>query len=375
MWSLVWALPGHGARRWSEGQLRWTDFTGTPALPDSKSYLTSDLTIATNPDDGGRTFSIHAEAVMYPERSYAAPEARDERSLRYLQARFDLHEVMARRLNQELSTGISGIEADRRLAHYRALHASEADKMAIATSYGTDEEALQTWEYDIRRALEQTAVTPPATVSTSPWSYGLFAGMGALFPTSTISEAFSGGCVFTFGLTAGWKRLRAHGTIGYATPTIRDKELVTPGYADQGYMANVKNANLLGIGFGIGYAVVDGKRFSVEPYVGAQWTGYNWTSRPMAHNDDGTLISTGLQHRMETDDFGPAFGINLEWHFHSTVTALPLFGDMKEHYVSSLRLTPYAVRACYTDAIRHYSGWQIGFCVSYSGLARALRLR
>ena len=376
LWSLSSALPAPAAeRRWAQGELTEADFTDTPALPDSRSYMATDLVLSTTPVAGGEVFNIQCEAVMYPERSYIAPHPSPERTLRYFQARFDLQEVMSRRLKRELAGGISGIEADRRLGYYRNLYATEAEKMDRATAYGADEAALQTWEYDIRRALEQIAAPEPTTVIPSPWSYGLFAGVGGLFPTSSISEAFSGGCVFTFGLTGGWRRIRLHGSISYTTPTIRDTGLVNPEYADLGYRANVNNANLLDIGFGLGYNILDTKRFSIEPYVGGHWTGYNWTARPMVPNDDGSFTTTGLQHRMETDDFNFACGINFEWHFHSAVTTFPLFGSMREQYISSLQVTPYAMRGCYTDAIRHYSGWQIGFRISYSGLARALTLR
>lgn len=373
--TLLLAPQARGAERlWDAGDLSWEDFTDTPALTDTPSYMATDITLVTEPLPGTDVFTVRSRAVMYPERSYAAPDMRTEQTLRYFQARFDLAEIMSRRLRRELAGGISGIEADRRLGYYRNLLDSETDKLDRATTYGADDEALQTWEYDIRRALEETLAPEPATVSKSAWSYGLFAGVGGLFPTASISEAFSGGCVFTFGLTGGWRRLRLEASIGYTTPTIRDTGLVTPEYAGQDYMANVNNANLLDIGFGLGYVILDTKRFSIEPYVGGVWTGYNWTARPMVPNEEGGFTTTGLQHRMQIDDFNFVCGINLEWHFHSAVTSFPLFGTMREHYTSSLRLTPYAVRACYTDAIRHYSGWQIGFRVCYSGLARALRL-
>lgn len=378
--ALCCLCPALGARAmtrlWSAGPLTWADFTDVPALPDSRGYLTAELALATEAAQGQPgVYTMRADAVMYPDRSYAPPSARDERTLRYFQARFDLLEVMSRRLRHELAGGVTGLEADRRLAHYRALYATEADKMDRATAWGNDEAALQTWEYDIRRALEETASPAPATVSAGAWCYGLFAGVGGLFPTGTVSDAFSGGCVFTFGLTGGWKGLRVHGSIGYCTPTIRDTGLVNPEYAGQSYLANVKNANMLEIGFGVGYTVADTKHFSVEPYIGGYWTGYNWTARPMTPNDEGSFTTTGPQRRMEIDDFNFGCGVNLEWHFHSAVTSFPLFGNMREQYVSSLRLTPYALHARYTDATRSLGGWQIGFRVCYSGLARTLRLK
>lgn len=359
-------------RLWRQGQLCWEDFQGTPALSESRSYMGADIELSTLSDSAGASYAIEAEAVMYPERSYAASDVRTDQYLRYFQARFDLLEVMSRRLRKELASGINGIEADRRLAYYRNLYKSEVDKMDRATSYGHNDQALQMWEYDIRRALESIAVPHAATVVPSAWSYGVFAGVGGLFPVSSVSDVFSGGCVFTFGIMGGWNRIRLHGSIGYSTPTIRDRALVNPDYEGLGYMANVKNANFLDIGFGLGYAVVDTKRFTMEPYVGGDWTGFNWTARPMVVNPDGTTTTSGFQQRMSIDDFNFSCGINFEWHFHSVVTSWPILGSMREQYVSSLRFTPYVIRGVYTDAVRRLSGWHIGFMVSYSGLARAL---
>lgn len=359
-------------RPWNKGALTWDEFIDVPALASSRSYMGADLELATAVSQSGSTYTVEASAVMYPERSYVAPDTRLDKFLRYFQARFDLLEIMSRRLNNELAMGINGIEADRRLTYYRNLYKTEVDKMDRATSYGNNDRALQMWEYDIRRALESIVMPQPVSVVPSAWSYGLFAGVGGVFPCGSLSDAFSGGCMFTFGLTGGWKRIRLHGSIGYATPTINARDLVTPEYIGLGYRANVKNANMLDLGFGVGYAVFDNKRFTIEPYVGGHWTGYNWTARPMVLNPDGSYTTSGLQHRMAIDDFNFACGVNFEWHFHSVVTAWPIFGNMREQYVSSLRLTPYVLRGVYTDAETHYSGWHIGFMLSYSGLARAL---
>lgn len=361
-------------RLWESGALRWDEFRGVPALENSPSYIGIDIVMSTRDGQDG-TFSMAADAVFCPDRSYAPDEARTDRQLRYMQARFDLAEIMSRRLQAELGAGVSGIEADRRLTYYRNLLRTEADKLASATHYGTDEKQLQLWEYDIRRALEELESSPSVSMTLNPWSYGLYVGIGGIFPTGNITDVFSPACSFTFGIQGGWRRIRLEGAFSYAIPSLRDQTLVESQYASAGYHANVKTANYLGIGFGAGYAVLDTKRFSIAPYLGGQWTSCSWTSRPMGTGPDDTLSATGLQQRMQLDDFNLTFGVHFEWHFHSVVTSFPMFGSMREQYVSSLCLTPFATRAVYTDAAIPYSGWQIGFMVSYSGVARALGIK
>lgn len=213
---------------------------------------------------------------------------------------------------------------------------------------------------------------PTASATISPWSYGLYAGLGGIFPTGSLADSFSGACAFTFGIQGGWHRVRLDASLNYANPTLYKPELVESKYEGQGFHANVKNANYLGVGFGAGYAIFDGKRFSVVPYAGGRWTSYSWTARPMSEDMTGVFIPYGPQQRMKLEDFDVTFGIHLEWHFLSTETEVPLIDSPGEHYVSSLRLTPYATRAVYSQASSGCNGWQIGFTVCYSGLARTL---
>lgn len=371
--SWLYAAAGAG-RAWEKGALTWAEFTDSPALADSPAYLGTDIVMSARESDSG-LFSLKSDAVMYPDKSYAPLSGRTPGALRYFQARFDLAEIMSRRLQQELAAGINGLEADRRLTYYRNLYRTEADRLGTDTRYGNDEKALQTWEYDIRRALEELESPRSVSLAPSPWSYGLSVGIGGVFPTGDIADAFSGACAFNFGIIGGWKRVRLEGSFIYGSPTLRDQTLVESRYEGQGYHANVKNANYMGIGFGAGYAVADTKRFLIEPYIGGQWTSYSWTARPMSTESEGTLVPVGLQQRMQLDDFNLTFGVNFEWHFHSVLTSFPMLSGMREQYVSSLRLTPYATRAVYTDAARRYGGWQIGVTLSYTGVARALGFR
>lgn len=94
----------------------------------------------------------------------------------------------------------------------------------------------------------------------------------------------------------------------------------------------------------------------------------------MEQQPEGTWIQKGTQTNVSIDDFNVAFGINLEWHFDRRDTDIPLLDSDGQEYVSSLRLMPYAARAVYPGTTPALNGWQIGFTVAYSGIARALNL-
>jgi hypothetical protein len=341
--------------------------------------MTTDIVVSTSKVEAtspaaSSGFSMEAQAVMYPGRSYAAEADRTPLKLRYFQAQFDLCELLARKLQNELAGGINGIEADRRLTYYRNLMVSQWQRIADDTQAGTDDNELQLVEYEIRRQLEEIGSPDVPEVVPSPVRYGLWVGTGATFPTGKIADYFSAAWDFTFGLTVSWHRFALEGSITYASPSIKDPWLVEPEYEAENYRANVKNANYLTLGFGLGYNVLDTKHFILRPYVGGMWTSYSWTARP-ADPTTSQIVFDGLQKRMMLDDFNFTAGLIFEWHFHSTVTSFPIFGSMREEYISSLRLNPYITRAVYTDATRHFGGWQIGLTLGYSGVGRALGIK
>ncbi len=358
---------------WSEGPLVWNDFRGSALLEGSPAFLSADIVLSTE-RSSGNTFSTQARAVMYPDKSYASESERTPERLRYFQAQFDLAELLARRFQEELSSGVNGIEADRRLNYYRNLFKTESTRLSDDTQAGADDERLQQCEFRIRRQLEQIGEPAMPAVSPSPFRYGLFAGTGFVSTAGELADYFNTAWDFSFGLLFNWRRAGLEASITYASPTLKDQLLTQDKYAGMNYHANVKNANYLAIGVNAGYNVLDSKRFLIRPYVGGMWTSYSWTARPMADESQGAIVFDGLQQRMTLNDFNLTFGVNMEWHFHSTVTSL--FGSStREEYISSLRLTPYAVHSVYNNASTPFGGWQIGFTVAYSGVGRALRLR
>ncbi len=362
---------------WSSAPLVWNDFRAEPLLADGPAYIATDIRLTTDRStvDGKESFTMRADAVMYPERSYASEAERTPERLRYFQTQFDLTEVLARRLQEELASGMNGIEADSRLNYYRDLLKTQSRTLADETLNGTDEIKLQQCEYQLRRRLEELGEIGVPQVVPSRFRYGLFAGTGAVFSTGPLSDYFSSAWDFTFGLLGSWRRISLEGSITYASPSIGEPTLTETKYltGTERYHANVKNANYLAIGFNAGYNVVDTKKFTVRPFVGGMWTSFSWTARPVTSaSSDENVVFDGLQQRMMVDDFNVTFGCTFEWHFHSVVTNFPFLGSMREEYISSLRVSPYAVRGVYTDADRHFGGWQIGFTVAYSGVGRAL---
>lgn len=363
-------------RSWEEGALSWNDFKGNPMIKNQSAYLSAEL-LQDNQiiSTGNReSFSISAKAVMYPYQSYADTSIRSEQTLRYLQAQFDILEIMRRRYQKELTGGISGLEADQRQIFYSKLYESEIERLSRETEHGMNDSALQYFEYEIRRQLEEIGLPPVPNVMPSNFKYGFFIGTGAVFNLGELNNAFSWTWDFSFGIKASYRRFNLEAMITYGNPTIKNVSLVNSQFANMGYRANIPNANYLAFGFNGGFSVYDNKYFSISPYVGGMWTSNSWSAKPMIESEDGWIIN-GPQQKMDISDFNITAGVNFEWHFHSVVTNFPFFGSLREEYISSLRFTPYMIRAIYDNCNYPMSGWQIGFMLSYSGVARALGIK
>lgn len=363
-------------RSWEEGPLTWNDFRGNSLIKNEPAYMVAELLQNNSITTAGNreSFSISAKAIMYPSKSYADTAVRSEQLLRYFQLQFDLLELMRRRYQKELANGISGIEADRRQIFYSNLYETELKRLESETNKGTDDTALQFFEYEIRSQLENIGTPPIPNVVPSHFKYGFFVGTGAVWSLGELNDAFSWTWDFTFGLKASYRRFNLEALITYGNPSIKNPKLTNPQFADMNYYANTKNANYLAVGFNGGFSIIDNRYLSISPYIGGMWTSNSWTSKPMYETEDGLIID-GAQQKMDLSDFNLTFGINFEWHLHSVVTNFPFFGALREEYISSLRFTPYVVRAIYDNCTPKMSGWQIGFMVSYSGVARALGIK
>lgn len=357
--AICFGIKAQDTLSWNEGPLKWSDFQGSPMMPDSPSYIAVNIELKDN----------ECQAVMYRENSYASDNDRSPERLRYFQTQFNLAELLACRFQQELNMGLIESEKQTRLEYYQDLYRNESQRLSAATNAGKNEKELAICEDNIRQQLDILSLSGTETLDFYTVRYGLFVGTGFVATTKKISNYFNTAWDFSFGLLVNLYRFGIEGSFTFASPTIKDPYLTKDIYEGLNYYANVKNANYYAIGFNGGYNVIDTKRFLVRPYIGGMWTSYSWTARPLSKvpSDEG-IVFDGKQQRMALNDFNLTFGINFEWHFHTAVTSFPFYGSQCEQYISSLRLTPYAIHSNYKHASEPFSGWQVGLTVAYSGV-------
>ena len=170
------------AMKWSERMLKWSDFQGSSVIDGKDSYMKTSLDIESfqKQEDGNTIIKLGAVAKMFRSGSFATADStcRTRQRLRYHQLQFDLLEVMRRRLQNDLNSGMTGIDADNRLKYYRHLYAEQLAAIDDETDNGRNDHKLQEWEYFTRKNLEEMGLPHVPAVTPSDVSYGLFIGLG-----------------------------------------------------------------------------------------------------------------------------------------------------------------------------------------------------
>lgn len=369
--------------RWSERSLRWSDFQGESVM-GGNSYLKTelDLTAYQNASEGNTAINLGTVAKMYRDKSFGGDTLKQtNQRLRYHQLQFDLLEVMRRRLQSDLNSGMNGIDADNRLNYYRNLYAEQLRAIDDETKNGTDDHKLQEWEYFTRKNLDEMGLPPVPTVEPSDFNYGLFIGLGGLFPTSTIKDYFGGCFTFTAGLTGGYKRMKLKTLIEYGQPKFNEPNVFGIKDAEgRDIQASVNtNASYLGISASLGYSIIDTKRFAITPHAGMYWSNYGWNvgnyKWEFSEGKEEAERQFINAEKKSLKNFNWMAGIDFDFKIHSYVTNTPFLFGRREQLTSMVRITPYMAHGVYSKSSPDLQGYQIGFTVSYVGIAKTLKLK
>ena len=384
VWLLLVVVAGVQAanvRYWNEGPLRWSDFSGNPPMKTADSYFCGRLEIRTNVDERDKRlfnnetlYSTVALAVMDRSQSYADSTKCTDRQLRYYQMLFDKLEVLRRRLQADLNAGMTGIEADARVKYYQQIYDDQVREVAELTEQGANDERLQESEYFVRKQLDSFSLPKVPSVKPGKFNYGWFVGTGPLIPTGDIDEVFKSSWLFNIGLTFGYDRLKLKADISYGQPRFVNSRGTFMGVENR-WATDLFASQLVGT-VSLGFEVLHTKHFSITPHVGGGWNVYSWNYADFEKKiEDGEEVWRIVSDfkKASQRDFNYMVGIDFDWHFHTVVSDRPFFlSGRREQYTSSLRLTPYFMRASYPGLVPERSGYQVGIMLNYVGLARAL---
>ena len=316
--------------------------------------------------------------------SYADSAYRTDQMLRYHQLQFDMLEIVRRRLQADLNSGMTGIEADNRVAYYQRIYNEQTSDLARATVNGSNDQRLQQYEYMTRKQLEEQLLPNVPEVKPGDWQAGWFVGTGCLIPTGGISDLFNYAWLFNIGLSGGYKNLILKADISYGQPDIHNftdynfnpfNKTTAEGNR---YQSLNKYTKLLSGSVSLGYRVIDVKRFAITPHIGGGWTNYAWNSGEFKEFEENgeTVWKLVTESQKESfHSFNFMAGIDFDWRFHTTVSDKSSFlSGRREQYTSSVRLTPYVIYYNYGSLSPAIKGVHFGINLTYSGFIRALRI-
>lgn len=360
-------------KNWSNGSLTWNDFQGTTVISGVPSYMK--VILEAKPQHivkkGKTRLSMAATAQMDCDRSFADADMRTEQQLRYHQLQFDMLEVYRRRLQKDLNTGMTGIDADNSIKYYQGQYDAKMDAMALQTKKGSDDHKLQEWEYYVRKQLEEESMPTVPEIVPNSFSYGFYFGTGAIFPTGAIDNSFSGSWTFTAGLGVGYDRFQLKSDITYGQPSIQNRNI----FEIPNQLATSTYSSYLAVSVSLGFSVLETKYFTITPHIGGYWSSYGWNvgNYVLDVNDEWKIKNS---ESLEMSNFNWYASIDFDYHFHTIVGKSPFFlTGQREKYTSSIRISPFIGRAIYKKAVPQMNGCQIGFTIAYVGIARSLGIK
>ena len=376
-------------KSWSSGPLTWNDFLGQAVIKGEPSYMKAFLAVTPTELTTGKTnalYRLEAGAVMNPAQSFADTRCRTAQRLRYHQLQFDVLEYMRRRLQSELNTGISGLEAENTLRYYQQLYDERILRIAENTQNGDNDNRLQEEEYLIRKQLDELGLPSVPTIGASNFCYGVQAGVGGIVPTGSISDDFSGCVLFSLGLTGGYKPLKLKADISFGQPSFNNSNIfsVPSDIAGKPGQGNTDSyATYLGIGTTLGYTIFENNRFAITPNVGGYWSSFGWKVDNYRYEnvttEDGKNELVRLvdsTEKVSLNNFSWIASIDFDIKLHKHVSDTPFFlTGQREEFLSAIRISPFVTHGSYNKAVPPVKGYIVGVTVSYLGLARALRLR
>lgn len=258
-------------RIWDEKPLTWEEFQPRHTPDDAK--FVSDLscgiqTETKNEKIGNFRFPIVTSSTkMNKISSWYDPDKCTDWTLRYEQTRFNIMEVMRRRMQNSYNNNILEKDLGR---YYDELIQSTMNAFDMESNYGTDTIIVERYEKEYRDELETLKEEPIKAPIFDKSNWGMSFTIGADFEKygSPVSEGLTASEGFTFGFGALYKRFSIDMTLsmGWSGKLQCDDFFYDEQY-DYSWVkgTNVRNGNIT---FNGGFKLFDNSYMTVTPMVG-----------------------------------------------------------------------------------------------------------
>ena len=226
-------------------------------------------------------------------------------------------------------------------------------------------------------AASSQAQSTSATAEPSDFSYGVYGGVGAAFPTGSVADNFKGSALFQIGVTGAFQNFRLKTDVAYGQPSFKNRNIFAS-YDDNGLPAQDNahaDASLLLWSVQAGYRIYHGHRLSITPNVGFVMSRYSWDVNNLKwskdENDEDQFQVTGVDkaHFSHTSWIA---SIDFDIRLHTTITDKPFLGNGSKRFTSSIRITPFVAWLKHSKSVPSTRGCLVGATISYLGLLQSL---
>lgn len=356
--------PAGGHKKWSAGKLDWTDFQSSDQTKGSSSQMRAWISIDKAKERRGNISLLRPSTYAYIDRSlsWVNPNAKCDGLLRYQQAAFDLLEVYRRKFQRELDKSISQTETDSFHRHYMKGYEDEVAKMRQETDEGKNLPKMEEWELYIQKELNSEAETEAIAYTPMPFGYGLNLGIGYIYPTGTLSDAFSPAVQFVIGLDLSYRRLHlsAEGGIGQVK---NQADILINGEQNSALWRKGKHTDFSTFHLDLGYDIINSSKFRLAPFAGMSITDFSNVKKEEGKD----------KVNMHILDINASFGLCFDYKFSTIASITPSFWlGHREMLTSAIRTKVFVGMANYDSFAK---GALVGISVSYSCSGRMIRVR
>ena len=211
----------------------------------------------------------------------------------------------------------------------------------------------------------------------SDFTYGVYGGIGAAFPTGSVSDNFKGSALFQIGLTGAYQNFRLKTDVSFGQPSFKNRNIFDS-YDDDGHPAQDNahaDATLLLWSVQAGYRIYHGHRLSITPNVGFVMSRYSWDVNNLKwskdENGDDQFQVTGVDKARFSNTSWIA-SIDFDIRLHTTITDKPFLGNGSKRFTSSIRITPFVAGLKHSKSVPSTKGCLVGATVNYLGLLQSL---
>lgn len=344
-------------RDWEAGRLTWDVFKGkTFSTSRNSSELSYYITYSTvKIKNGNSTFLVfQTRNYMRPDISWVNPIHKSEQLLRYNQVLFDILEVHRRKLQSSLHRLSNALLAEEKLQTHIAACRQETERFQNDTDFGMNVKALDYWEIRTAQELRNNPFERIPAYFEKNFGYGFYAGAGAGFLTTSLSNHFTHPVNILFGLNASYKK-----TMMFINATIGFNK-VKNDYQQDGLLwpQNLRTGVAV-IDFSIGHAIFNNRRHKFTPFAGLGVLQFSELKSKKDDDEDKKLIMA---------NWGLIFGLHYDFKLANKIKLM-----RSPFEIGGMARTEHAVKMSLyatTGRFENMQGASINLGINYSYFKR-----